>query len=147
MSGVFIELPESTLAGVRHAAARMHRPTEELLSQLIQLSLDVEALPDEERDELLEMAWLDNRRLWQIARSQLTSQQQKRLTQLSQHQSEASFSLTEQNELNELRHEYGRMTLHKARAFAILSLRGGRSLYPQLDLHGSDTSFLRVVIG
>jgi len=138
MSGLFIELPESTLAGVRHAAARMHRPTEELLSQLIQLSLDVESLPDEERDELLEMAWLDNRSLWQIARSQLSPKQQKRLNQLSQRQSEDSFSLAEQKEIDELRDEYGRITLRKARAFAILSLRGGRSLYKQLPPHGAN---------
>lgn len=138
MSGVLIELPESTLAGVRYAAARMHRPTEELLSQLIQLSLDVESLPGEERDDLLEMAWLDNRALWQIARGQLTAKQQKRISQLSQRQVEESFSLAEQNELDKLRHEYGRMTLRKARAFAILSLRGGRPLFNQHPSHGSN---------
>ena len=51
--------------------------------------------------------------------------EQVQLRDLSQ---QAKPTLPEQKLLDELRREYGRITLRKARAYALLSLRGGQPL-------------------
>jgi hypothetical protein len=50
------------------------------------------------------------------------------MQQLIQLQGERSLTPTEQSQLEDLRREYGRTTLLKARAYALLSLRGGKPL-------------------
>ena len=48
--------------------------------------------------------------------------------QLVKNQAQRSLLPEEQAQLEELRREYGRITLRKARAYALLSLRGGKPL-------------------
>ena len=66
--------------------------------------------------------------LWQIARSEMSPQQQQQLAKLSDQQSQLPLNQDEVVMLEKLRNEYGRVTLRKARAYALLSLRGGRPL-------------------
>lgn len=78
--------------------------------------------------ELTKMTWVDNQALWQIAQSSLSATMQDELRRLSMTQEQRTLTLAEQQRLDLLRQEYGRVTLRKARAYVLLSLRGGKPL-------------------
>ncbi len=78
--------------------------------------------------ELAELTWLSDEALWAVAHSAMPLAQQQRLRELDKLGSERSHTVDEMAELESLREEYGRFTLRKARAFAVLSMRGGRPL-------------------
>ena len=72
------------------------------------------------------MTWLNDQELWAIANSMMSEEGQKQLADLSD---QAQRQLTQdEREKKALRQEYGRTTLRKARAYALLSMRGGRLL-------------------
>ena len=58
----------------------------------------------------------------------MTDKQQQELQALAELQTRRSLTQQEQETLEALRQEYGRATLRKARAYMLLSLRGGRPL-------------------
>jgi uncharacterized protein YnzC (UPF0291/DUF896 family) len=58
----------------------------------------------------------------------MAEDQQERLRHLSELPTQRPLTEEEQESLEGLRREYGYVTLRKARAYALLSLRGGRSL-------------------
>jgi hypothetical protein len=78
--------------------------------------------------ELTRMTWLDSQELWRMAREQMSAEAQEQLRQLTQVQGQRALTSKEQAQLDALRQEYGRITLLKARAYALLSLRGGEPL-------------------
>jgi hypothetical protein len=82
--------------------------------------------------ELMRMTWLDSQELWRIAREQISAAAQTQLQQLTHLQGQRPLTPDEQGQLDALRQEYGRMTLLKARAYALLSLRGGAPLLSEV---------------
>ena len=74
------------------------------------------------------MTWLNEGELWTIAQSQMSRAEQARLSDLSAQQTSRALTTDEEKQLEALRSEYGRITLRKARAYALLSLRSGRPL-------------------
>lgn len=72
------------------------------------------------------MTWWSDHELAAITNLTLSGQEQERLAELSARADE--LSLEEGQELPALRQCYGELTLRKARAFALLSLRSGKSL-------------------
>lgn len=126
MSNITLDLPEQTLNQARQAAQALQRPLEDVLRDMLTAVLPpLDDVPPNLQHELMEMTWLSNDELWQIARAEMSATEQHTLQQLSQ--------LSEPNqeqalELEGLRHAYGRVTLRKARAYALLSLRSGQSL-------------------
>jgi len=80
------------------------------------------------RADLTRMTWLSDQELWAIARSMMTEEQQERLHYLTKLQAQRPLTQEEQEAIEFLRQEYGRVTLRKARAYALLSLQGGRPL-------------------
>jgi hypothetical protein len=110
----------------RTAAEALHRPLEEVLTDMLAATLpDVEDAPPETQAG---MTWLSTRELWMIARSEMPAEQQQQLQDLAEFQTERPLSLEEEESLEMLRREYGRITLFKARVYALLSLRGGQPL-------------------
>ena len=67
-----------------------------------------------------------------MAREQMSAAAQTQLQQLTHLQGQRPLTPDEQEQLDTLRQEYGCMTLLKARAYALLSLRGGDPLLSQL---------------
>ena len=113
----------------RQTANALQRPLEEVLATMLAASLpDVEDAPLDMQAELTRMTWLSDQELWAIARSTMPEEQQKQLLDLSELQTQRLLTQEEQETLDALRKEYGRVTLCKARAYALLSLRGGRPL-------------------
>ncbi|WP_143301019.1 hypothetical protein [Candidatus Entotheonella palauensis] len=129
MATITLNLPDSTLAQAHQAAAILQRPVEEILSDMLSSVLpSVGDVPADIQMELTRMTWLDNEELWRIARDMMTPDAQMLMQQLIQLQTERSLTPVEQKQLEDLRQEYGRLTLLKARAYALLSLRGGQPL-------------------
>ena len=60
-----------------------------------------------------------------MAQGQMSAEAQEQLQQLIDLHEQRPLTVEEQVQLDALRQEYGRMTLLKARAYALLSLRGG----------------------
>lgn len=129
MSTITISLPERTMVQARQAAEALNRPVEEVLSDMVSAVLPaVEDAPDELQVELVKMTWMDNHELWHIARDTLDAASQAELHHLSEQQATGRLSVAEIERLEALLHAYGRITLLKARAYALLSLRAGKTL-------------------
>lgn len=129
IQSVTLQLPDKVMRRARQAARVLNSPVEDVLAATLAATLpDVEDAPPELQSELARMTWLNDQALWQIARGNLNSSQQVELQTLSELQSQRSLTAVELAALQAARAEYGRMTVRKARAYAILSLRGGRPL-------------------
>lgn len=129
MATLMLTLPEQIMEQVQQAASVLQRPVEEVLSAILTATLPaVQDAPADMQAELLRMTWIDSQELWRIAQDHLSVQSQEQLRQLTRLQEQRLLTTEEQAQLDALRHEYGRMTLLKARAYALLSLRGGEHL-------------------
>ena len=132
MTTVTLNLPKKTLAQAQQAANALQRPLEEILADMLTAVLPpVQNAPADMQVELAQMTWLENAELWAIARSMMSEEDQQEIQHLSQEQASRELSANESKKLNQLRQEYGRITLRKARAYALLSLRGGKPLLNQ----------------
>lgn len=104
----------------------MHRPVEDVIMAMLEGVLPLlDDVPPEMQAELVEMAWLDDDRLLSIADAMMPDEDQRRMAELS---SSDALEPEQQKELDALRDEYGTMTLRKARALALLSVRSGKRL-------------------
>lgn len=129
LQSVTLRLPDGLMQRARTAAEALHRPLEEVLTDMLAATLpDVEDAPPETQADLAGMTWLSNRELWTIAQSETPADQQQQLQELAEFQTERPLSSAEKAGLETLRREYGRITLFKAWAYALLSLRGGQPL-------------------
>jgi hypothetical protein len=129
MTMITLQLSDQTMQQAQQAAATLRRPVEEVLSEMLSAILpSVQDAPATLQSELMRMTWLDNDELWQMARGQMAGSAQEQMQQLSQLQGERPLTTEEEQQLDALRQEYGRITLIKARAYALLSLRGGKPL-------------------
>ena len=79
------------------------------------------------------MTWASDRELWAIAHETLSESQEEELRGLVEAQELRALSSPELERLQQLRRAYGGLTLSKARAFALLSLRGGSPLLGSSD--------------
>ncbi len=110
-------------------AQTLQRPLEEILTLTLSNTLpDVEDTPGDMQIELMQMTWLSHKDLWEIAESQMSETEQTQLNDLSQRQALGQIAPNEKENLLTLRKQYGQITLRKARAYALLSLRGGKPL-------------------
>lgn len=89
---------------------------------------DLDDAPASMRSELARMTWLSDEALWAVAEAAMPAGRQEQFRYLAEIQSQRPLTKAEQESLAALRQEYGRLTLCKARAFALLSMRGGRWL-------------------
>ena len=124
---ITVEMPDEVMQHLRQASAVLDIPVERVLVQIVSATLpDLHDVPDDVQAALVRLTWLPDEELWRITESFSTEAQQKQLGILSRR--EAELSPSEREELEALRREFGRLTLLKARAFALLSSRSGRHL-------------------
>ena len=129
VQSITLHLPEVAMQRARQSASVLQRPVEKVLTAMLVATLpDVRDVPLDMRAELVRMTWLSDQKLWAIARSTMPAKQQKQFRHLTRLQTERPLTQEEQKTLEALRREYGRATLRKARAYALLSLRSGRPL-------------------
>lgn len=133
MTTVTLKLPDQAIEQAQYAAVILQKPVEDVLSDFLSALLPpLPDVPASMRVELTKMTWLDNQALWQIAQSSLSTTLQDELRNLSMTQERRTLTPVEQQRLEMVRQEYGRVTLRKARAYALLSLRGGKPLLANL---------------
>ena len=130
MTAITLDLPDSLVRQADQAARLMQRPLEQVIAAVLEAALPaLDDIPPELQSSLLEMTWLGDGPLLQIAQSTLSETEQRRLSDLSQRC--ADLTAGEQAELALLRECYGELTLRKARAYALLSIRSGKALLGQ----------------
>lgn len=133
MQSVTLNLPDTLMQQATQTADVLEQPLEELLTSMLAATLpDVSDAPPNLQAELTRMTWLSDQEIWAIARSQMTKEQQKKLYHLNEIQQQRALVQEEQEEIDLLRREYGRVTLRKERAYALLSIRSGRPLLHNL---------------
>jgi capsid protein len=126
---ITLHLSEEVMHRARKAAEALQRPVEEILAETLAAGLpDVTDAPMDLQAELARMTWLSDDILWQIAHSTMDEAEQNTLHALLALQQERPLQPSEQHKLELLRQAYGRTTLRKARAYALLTLRSGKAL-------------------
>ncbi len=126
MTLITLNLPEKTILQAQEAATALKRPIEEVLVDMLTAVLpSVQDIPEALQTELTQMTWLDNQALWTIARHTMSEKDQVALQKLSAIPNRTN---SDEQKLEKLRNEYGRITLLKSRAYTILSLRGGKPI-------------------
>ena len=134
MATLTFEVSDSLLKRAHEAAQALNRPLEDVLVGALAVGLpDVDDVPASVRRELLRMTFFDEELLWQIAKDEMASAEQKELQALLDVQ-QRSLLPQEQARLQELRESYGKAMLRKARAYALLSLRSGQPLLAALEM-------------
>ena len=130
MTTITINLPDALAERVGGAARAVHRPLEEVLTAMLDgVVPSLDDVPEDMRAELVEMTWWDDARLMEAADAMMP-EDQARMVELS---TSGSSSPAQQEALEELRTDYGRITLRKARATALLSIRSGKRLLADAD--------------
>ena len=126
MTTITLELPESLALRAGRAAQAMHRPVEEVITAMLDGVLPLlDDVPADMQAELVEMTWFDDDTLLSIADATMSDGEQQRLADLS---GRDALAADEKEELDTLRDSYGKVTLRKARALALLSVRSGKRL-------------------
>lgn len=129
VQNITLPLSETIVHRARQAAAALQKPVEEVLAATLSAALpDLEDAPPSLRPELARMTWLSDEALWAVAESAMPVGRQEQFRYLAEIQSQRTLSKAEEETLASLRQEYGRLMLCKARAYALLSMRGGRLL-------------------
>lgn len=126
---ITLDLPVAVLERANQMAGILQLPLADILTRTLTSILpDAGDCPPDIQAELMRMTWLSDRILWQIARSRMSEDEQNRLQVLSERQSSGAVTSDEEQTLKILRKRYGQITLRKARAYALLNLRGGTLL-------------------
>lgn len=131
MTTITLNLPDSLAKRAGGAARAMHRPLEEVITAMLEGVLpSLDDVPEDMQAELVEMTWWDDARLMEAADATMPDVRQRRMAQLGAKDGPSDL---EREALERLRREYGRVTLRKARALALLSIRSGKRLLADAD--------------
>jgi hypothetical protein len=131
MTIITLKLPEALVERAGGAARAMHRPLEDVLAAMLDGVLPaLDEVPADMHAELVEMTWWDDATLMAAADEMLSDVEQQRIVELS---AKVPLSDAEREELEAIRAGYGRITLRKARAMALLSIRSGKRLLADAD--------------
>jgi hypothetical protein len=122
---VTLTMPESIYRRVKRSAEALRRPPEEIIVETLNVALPrTDDVPLEMAEELATMRALSDEKLWEMARNVMPAKQQTRLRALSAAQRERALKPAELQKLDDSLHAYGRITLRKAQAYALLHERG-----------------------
>ena len=133
MQSVTLQLPESLLRRARQVAVALNHPLEDVLASTLSAALpDLDDAPLSMQIELARMTSLSDEALWELAQKTMPTAEQEQMQQLLDQQSDRDLTTEEAQQLENLRHQYGHITLQKARAYALLSSRNGRPLLANL---------------
>lgn len=121
MTQITLNINDETWVKAEKAAKALQKTPQAVIQEMLQAAIPpLHDVPAHLQDELIQMMWLDNQALQQIAKEIMPTTAVSKLHALSQLETPTT---TEQAELTQLRHQYGETTLRKARAHALLQLR------------------------
>jgi len=124
-SSVAVEIPQSLYHRLEQAAARLHKPVDNLVIETLQAALlGADEIPNYIQVEITALESLDDLALREVAESEMNLKEQQALQRILDLQGMRRLTDEEATRLIELQTEYGRVLLRKARAFALLADRG-----------------------
>ena len=120
-----LRLPDRLYARLQQRAQQSNRTLEAELLEVLSTAVPAdESLPHSLAEEVARLDDMDDAALWQAARSRLSAKASAQLEALHIKRQRESLSETEARKLAELVSQYERSMLIRARAAAILKLRG-----------------------
>lgn len=130
---VMLDLPDPLVEDLKSSSLRQQRSLGELIGEIvIQNWRPFLRLPDDVEAELAVFPYLSNEVLWLLARSTLTTEEQKTLTLLNSTAKLRTLDPAEAERLETLLDLYDRMIVRRAQAAAILQQRGYDLRNPQV---------------
>jgi hypothetical protein len=122
-----LELPEEIYERVRRAAKGMKQPVEKALVRIVRAATpSLDKVPRKYRAELEAMEALGDDELWGITKSQLSPDEQGRLTNLLEKNDCSRLNARDRRTLNELGTAADRLMLRRSYAYLLLKYRGHR---------------------
>ena len=122
---VSINIPQSLYQRLEQTATRLQKPVESFLIETLQAALPVvDEIPSHIEAEVAALDHLSTVALQEVTQNDMRLEDQQALEQLLDLQTLQPLTEVEETRLAELRVEYGRVLLRKARAFALLAERG-----------------------
>jgi plasmid stability protein len=120
-----LHLPDRLYARLQQRAQQSNRTLEAELLEVLSTAVPAEeSLPQPLAEELARLDGMNEAALWQAARSRLSAEASAQLEVLHIKRQQEGLSETEARPLAELVQQYERSMLIRARASAILKLRG-----------------------
>ena len=125
VTSVTVQIPQPLYHRLERAAVRLQKPVEDLLTETLQAVLPpADEISASIQVEIATLDGLDDAKLRDVAESEMAPRDQQALDRLLDLQSMRPLTDDEAGHLEELRADYGRVLLRKARAFALLAERG-----------------------
>ncbi len=122
---VAVQIPQSLYERLEQAAIKLQKPVDNLLIETLQAALATGGeIPTDIQADIATLDHLSEPALRDVAVSEMLPQDQALIEQLLEQQSQRPLRDEEAAQLDQLRHEYGRVMLRKARAYALLAERG-----------------------
>ena len=123
---VTIEIPGTLFQQLKRRAEVLHRPVEELVAQTLELATPSVDLPPELAAEMEAMLNFSDEALWAATHPAISTAEQARLAQVNELANQRELSAPEHQEQAQLLEAWQRSLARRARAFAILKMRGHR---------------------
>ena len=125
VTSVTVQIPQPLYHRLERAAVRLQEGVEDLLAETLQAVLPpADEISASIQAEIATLDGLDDAKLRDVAESEMALRDQQILDRLLDLQSMRPLTDDEAGHLEELRADYGRVLLRKARAFALLAERG-----------------------
>ncbi|MBI4674789.1 MAG: hypothetical protein HY741_24350 [Chloroflexi bacterium] len=120
-----LDLPETVYQQIQRAAAKAHRPFNDVLVEAVSAVAPVMEMPPSSfRNALAQMAYLNDAALWQAARATMAPSQRERLEELHDQFQRAGLAAQERQEEQQLLALYRETILVRAQAAVLLKQRG-----------------------
>jgi len=123
---IAVEIPQTLYQRLQRLAEVTHRPLSNLIVQAIDQNVPplLDKLPPAMQHELSAMESFSDDRLWKVTRSQVSTDQQTRYSELLEKERADELNESEETEFESLYHSFNVQMLRKAFAAAMLRWRG-----------------------
>jgi hypothetical protein len=122
---IVLNLPGPLYQRVRRTAENLRRSVEDVLLDSVATALPpLTGLPDEVSDDLVSLAFLNDRALWEAARSALPAEHHRRMDDLLAKKGQNRLTTEEEQVLDRLVNEYEVLVLRRSQAAVLLQRRG-----------------------
>jgi hypothetical protein len=122
---VVVELPANIFERVERTAKGLKQPIPQAMVRIVEAGLpSLTKVPPEYRSELEALEATSDEELWEIARSEMPSAQQRQLDYLLRKNQAEGLSAVEQQLLEQLHAEANRLMLRKSYVYVLLKWRG-----------------------
>lgn len=122
---VILNLPAPLYQRVRRTAESMRRSVEDVLLDSVATALPpLSGIADEVSDDLVNLAFLNDKSLWDVARSTLPAEHHRRMDELLARKGQGQLTEQEQQILDQLVNDYEMLALRRSQAALLLQRRG-----------------------